>query len=144
MRFKGQVQNGKLILDDRTLFMKAMKKLNGNVVIDISEGRGPRSLQQNSYYWGVVIEILADEFGYQTKEEKEYLHNVLMDKFIEDDTYELKMGEEVVSGKTRKTSSSLNTKQFEAYLANIRRWASQEYGVFIPEPNENYDYLLDN
>ena len=35
-----------------------------------------------------------------------------------------------------KSTSSLNTAEFTDYIENIRLWAAQELGVYIPDPNE--------
>ena len=41
-----------------------------------------------------------------------------------------------------RSTANLNTKEFENYLEEIRRWAITDLSINIPEPNENYDYLL--
>ena len=33
-------------------------------------------------------------------------------------------------------TSSLSTVEFEEFMSKIRRWASQELTLFLPEPNE--------
>ncbi len=86
--------------------------------------RGIRSLNQNNYYWGVVIEILSDHTGYLPEE----MHEALKQKFL---SYENFPGL-----RANLTTASLKTHQFEIYLSKIRRWASTDLGVFIPEPNE--------
>lgn len=37
---------------------------------------------------------------------------------------------------TVKGSSVLTTSEFEKFMSDIRRWASMELGLYIPEPNE--------
>lgn len=83
-----------------------------------------RSLEQNAYYWGVVIKILSGEIGYS----KEEMHEALKVKFL---SYENVKGIPTVMSTTQ-----LNTKQFEVYLEMIRRWASMDMGIVIPEPNQ--------
>lgn len=83
-----------------------------------------RSLDQNAYYWGVVVKILAGETGY-TKDE---MHEALKVKFL---TYENVKGIPTVL-----STADLNTKQFEVYLEMVRRWAAMDLGVVIPEPNQ--------
>ena len=83
-----------------------------------------RSLDQNAYYWGVVVKILAWEIGY-TKDE---MHEALKVKFL---TYENVKGIPTVL-----STANLNTKQFEVYLEMVRRWAAMDLGIVIPEPNQ--------
>jgi len=37
-----------------------------------------------------------------------------------------------------KSTAELTTKEFEEYTTSIRQWASQELGVYIPTPNEEW------
>ncbi len=83
-----------------------------------------RSVEQNKYYWGVVIKYLALEIGYS----KEEMHEALKIKFL---TYE-----NVTGLPTMLTTTQLSTIQFEAYLEQIRRWASLDMGIVIPEPKQ--------
>jgi hypothetical protein len=46
----------------------------------IRKRRSQRSLQQNKYYFGVVVEILANYCGYTTDE----MHSALKIKFLSD------------------------------------------------------------
>lgn len=144
MIFKGKVEAGKLKINQREYMAEQIKKFEGKeVVVEIKEMKAQRSLNQNAYYWGVVIKMLMDEFGMNTKAERDSLHQILVQKFIEEDQVEVSiLGKDYKTAKQR-TSSDLNTKEFEQYLADVRQWANAEFGIFIPEPNENYDYLLD-
>lgn len=83
-----------------------------------------RSKQQNNYYWGVVIEILANEFGY-TKDE---MHDTI--KFI--------FMREEIPGKPIhvKSTTELDTKETEELYEKIRIWSATNYGIYIPLPNE--------
>jgi len=83
-----------------------------------------RSVEQNSYYWGVVIKILAEEIGYS----KDEMHDALKRKFL---TYENVRGLPVTLSTTQ-----LKTIEFEAYLEQIRRWASMDMGIIIPDPDK--------
>lgn len=83
-----------------------------------------RSVEQNRYYWGIVIKLLADYTGY-TKEE---MHEALKYKFLR---YENVPGLPTVLSTTQ-----LSTVEFESYLEQVRRWAAIEFGVYIPLPRE--------
>ena len=86
-----------------------------------------RSDKENSYYWPVVVGILAEEFGYSPKE----MHEVLkMEKGLRQTV--------VVNGKRYEVAQSTTeytTSEFESYLSQCRMWAGEQ-GCFIPLPNE--------
>jgi hypothetical protein len=87
-----------------------------------------RSTEQNNYYWGVVIKILADDLGYIGTGEKEQLHEELKSMFL---VKVGKLGKPYVE-----RTSVLDTKLFERYLEAIRSWASEFQNIHIPLPNE--------
>jgi hypothetical protein len=87
-----------------------------------------RSVEQNNYYWGVVLKILSEHFGYIGLGEKEELHDSLRTMFLVRTT---KLGLKVVESTTK-----LDTELFERYLQAVRDWAIQEHQCFIPLPNE--------
>lgn len=85
-----------------------------------------RSTAANNYYWGVVIEILSDHFGYlpeEMHEEMKLLFNPRQSKFDPLKTY----GASTVT---------LTVPEFQQYIDNIKVWAGS-MGVHIPEPNES-------
>jgi hypothetical protein len=87
-----------------------------------------RSVEQNNYYWGVVLKILSEHFGYIGHGEKEELHDSLRTMFLVRTT---KLGLKVVESTTK-----LDTELFERYLQAIRDWALAEHQCRIPLPNE--------
>lgn len=116
---------GRLVMDEPGAFARALAKFRGREVrVLIEPKERKRSLNQNDYYWGVVIAILSDFTGYSADE----MHEALKSKFL--GFYDKKTGLRIVS-----SSAKLSTADFEKYLTQIRTWAS-ENGVFIPLPNE--------
>jgi len=85
---------------------------------------GARSKEQNDYYWGVVVTMLSDRFGYS----KDEIHEILKWKFLR----------AVEPGKPDRIRSTrdITTLEAEAYYEQIRRWAAAEYNVYIPLPSE--------
>ena len=117
----GKVKDGKLKLDAPQSYLVELSRLEGQrIELTIQKERHLRSLSQNKYYWGVIIEILSDQFGY----EKEEMHEALKFKFLK------KHGDTdlVTVGSTAK----LSTAEFTEYIDAIIRWASVEYQVVIP------------
>jgi hypothetical protein len=121
--FKISVRKGKVVVDnpaDYAVYISKLEGCRGELII--RKERKARSLNQNRYYFGVVVKILADFTGYTPEE----THDALRMKFL------------VVHGviDTIQSTTELSTVEFEEYMAKIRQWASVEYGVGIPEPNE--------
>lgn len=119
------VKGGRVIHSDTIRWQKQLNALNGKeCYITIAKKTKQRSLNQNAYYWPVIVEILSDYFVY-TKNE---MHEALKWQFLRVEE----------SGKpTRvRSTASLSTVEFEAFTREIREWAQSEYGVYIPEPNE--------
>jgi hypothetical protein len=95
--------------------------------------RATRSLSQNAWYWGCIIDALSEHTGYTPDE----MHDFLKAKFIPkklavcDDNGEIK-DELVIGGSTTK----LDKGGFVEYCESIRRWAALELDVVIPDPSE--------
>lgn len=92
-------------------------------VIEIQKSKRIRSLNQNKYYWGVVVKIIANHTGYTSDETHQQLARVFLS---------YKNGPHLFVHSTTK----LNTVDFEAYLEKCRKWAQQDMGCYIPLPNE--------
>ena len=75
----GKVKDGKLKLDIPQSYLVELSRLEGQrIELTIRKERHARSLSQNRYYWGVIIEILSNDFGY----DKEEMHEALKFKFL--------------------------------------------------------------
>jgi hypothetical protein len=92
-------------------------------VIEIQKSKQVRSLNQNKYYWGVVVKILSGHTGYTSDE----THQELARMFLGYDNN----GKRFV-----KSTTKLNTFEFEQYTEKCRIWARNEMSVHIPLPNE--------
>lgn len=103
-------------------------------VIEIQKSKKTRSLPQNKYYWGVVIKIIANHTGYTSDE----THQELARMFLSYEAGNLK--------RFVKSTTKLNTIDFEDYLDKCRTWASNELNCYIPLPNELTEemYMLIN
>jgi hypothetical protein len=109
---------------------RTMKHLKGLQIVTIKKHRAKRSNSENRYYWGVVIKILSDEFGYLPDE----MHEVLKRLFLAYEKPNQITGE---IERFAKSTTGLTTEQAEEYYENIRIWALSEYSILIPLPNEN-------
>jgi len=125
---KAKIEDGKLIFFNPSRYQQLLKSMSGVVDIVFRKVKTPRSSQQNRYYWGVIIKILADELGYSPED----AHFALRLRFLRRYDGEAKPTPLYVP----KSTTDLSTKDFEAYQEDIRRWAASFLYINIPEPNE--------
>ena len=127
-RLKAKIEDNKLIWFNPERFQELLKSMSGGIEVVFRKVKSPRTNQQNRYYWGVIIKILSEELGYDPQD----LHYALRSRFlatIED--------QGTAGGLTiPKSTTSLSTKEFEAYMEEIRRWSAGFLATTIPEPNE--------
>lgn len=130
----GFVSAGRLQMRNRQMVADQLQRMrDGEVRITIERVHATRSAQANRYYWGVVVELLAEHTGYTADE----IHDVLKAKFlpkklaVTNGNGEIK-GEFVVGG----TTTKLDKLEFGEYVTRIRQWALDDLGVLIPEASE--------
>jgi hypothetical protein len=123
--FTGEVTIlGNFKLDTPEKFHEYIKVFSGKrVEVIIRKPKTKRSDLQNNYYWGVVLELLSKELGYDQDE----MHEILKYKFLQSHA----MGMPYV-----KSTTKLSTGEFEDYLSKIKRWAAEFLHIVIPDPNE--------
>ena len=128
--FRGIVKQGKLKVDNPTQFMIYLANLEGKrFQLLLEKEKHIRSLRQNSFYWGVVVDILAGYCGYTDKEMHEELKRKFNPKPSKIDYNETYGG----------STTIMSTVEFEEYLEKIMAWASKEYGIYIPVPGEYFE-----
>jgi hypothetical protein len=91
----------------------------------IAPPKATRSSQQNRYYFGVVVKMIAEFCGYEPDE----MHETLAMKFlrIEDDP--------ILGTPRRQRTPKTNTAEFTEYIEQCRRLGAQ-LGLYIPDPGE--------
>lgn len=126
-RFKAIKKNKNLNIINKSAFERYLSifKEDEEVSIEIKKWRNKRSSSQNDYYWGVVIPILCKETGY-TKDE---MHDILKNKFLSK-TEKIKN----VSFILTKSTTKLDTTEFNDYIEEIKRWAAIFLNTYIPDP----------
>jgi len=102
-----------------------------HIDIIIRKHRDKRTNEQNRYYFGVVVPILADHFGHDNLED---MHEDLKLKFNP-------IGSKITPGKIiGGTTTTLSTVEFmsaeDSYVERICRWSATEHGLFIPPPEK--------
>lgn len=125
--FFGTVVDGKLALEKPGQFKQYVAKLKGDVQLTITRRKKLRTNAENSYYWGVVVAMVAEEMGLIPDEAHDYLKGLF-----------LKMGVEVKGKRYEvvRSTAILSTEEFEEYVTKCRNWAGVELHIYIPEPNE--------
>jgi len=125
----GKVKDGKLKLDAPQNYLVELSKFEGQrIELTIRKERHIRSLSQNKYYWGVIIEILSNNFGY----DKEEMHEELKRKFNPKPS-------KIDCDKTYGASTTkMSVAEFGEYLEQVITWASVEYGIIIPDSDGVY------
>ena len=100
-------------------FDKFLESLEGEIEIVVSEVNS-RTHWQNNYYWKVVIGTLigSNSLGGHTKDE---MHRLLKNHFKVEST------------------TKLNVYEFQEYIDRIIRWASIDFSIVIPDPEDQED-----
>lgn len=114
---------GKLTLDARDTFVDHVRAHAGQrVELVLRKHRRQRSNQQNKYYWSVVVEMVAEHCGYEPEEAHEALAWHLLAIPPED-------------GKLprRQRTPKLDTAEFGDYVERVKRFAAEEWGLYIPD-----------
>jgi len=124
--FLFKVEQGKMTLDDPAKFRENLKHFEGRSGrLCIQEVFRKRSTDQNEYYWGVVIAISSEYYGYTPEE----MHEAFKYRFLRD----LESREDLPR---IKSTTELSTVEFmDDYCKHIQKFAAED-GVYIPDPNE--------
>lgn len=129
--FYGEVMDGKVKLENKQALVSYLQTWKGKFYITISKIKKPRSEPENRYYWGVIIEILADYIG----DRPDVIHEWLKSLFLKVIEYKETKGKTLRLERIKSTTE-LSTVEAERYYEEIRIWAATTLGVSIPEPNE--------
>ena len=133
--FYGKVKDGTVKLASKSEFQAAVTALEGSEVeITISKKKKQRSLQQNAYYFGVIIPMLRQgliDTGLRVS--KSETHEMLKSKFLKKEIINEKTGEifEYIGSTTE-----MSTVDFMGFIAEIQMWASTYLSLYLPDPGE--------
>jgi len=125
-----EVVNGSLKFDFRQkdILRRWLNNLNGvKVELVIKKHRRKRTIPQNSYYWGIVLDLIAESTGYTTEELHEFFKRLYLKKIITIGGVDYEVSE---------STNKLNTDQFSKYIEKIKRFAEIKLSLRIPDPNE--------
>lgn len=126
-KFDVKISDGKIIPVNTKELSGYLKTLpNGDYIIAIDKQESFRSIDQNRYYWGVVVSAFSQYTGHSAIE----MHEIFKAKFH---LTTKQVGNEVIE--FSESTTLMTTKEFKIYIDNIRAWA-MELNLYIPEPNE--------
>lgn len=112
------------------------------VKIIIARHGSTRSSAQNRYYWGVIISIIHAELQNLGNEVSvEETHQWLKHRFLPQRVLSNTDGEAI--GDYPPSTTLLTKSDFGEYIDDIRAFASDSMGLYIPDPNETFDDVLE-
>ncbi len=128
--FHGAVTDqGKLKLERPLQFQQCIRGLAGKrVELTVRKPKSKRSLDQNAYWHGVAVAIMAEFMG----EDNAATHYAMLGECFGYHWNE-KLKKEVPN---KGSSSALTVEEFSHLIEWAPRWASDSFGVVIPLPNE--------
>lgn len=115
-------KSGKEITNIEKLKHALVYLKEGKYMLSIRKVRKKRSLQQNAYYWGVVVRELTEYTGY----DQQPLHEHLKYRYLREEK----------PIRVRDTKD-LNTSEFAEYLDKCIQLCA-ELGLYIMTPEEYY------
>lgn len=133
------ISDGQII--NKSVIRKAFAGLkNGRHQVTI-ESKNNRSIQQNRYYHGVVVPIVKDglrDAGFGEVKSSADAHEILKYLFLKKRIVNEETGEVI---ELLGTTTILTTIEFNEFVDEIIRWASEYLGIQIPLPNEQMEFF---
>lgn len=122
--FHGSIAGGVLYLDDVQAYEKQIASLDGKPVeLILRRHRVQRSGNQNRYFHGVVLPLLAEHCGYECDEMREALKIKFLSTHTDGDLPSVR------------STADLTTAEFAEFTDQCRRLGA-ELGVNIPDPGQ--------
>lgn len=149
----GKVQEGKFIPDTAKSFREAFMPFEDKrVVLTVTKRVKRRSLPQLRYYWSVIVPCFQEglrDLGHDMNQEKvhEFIKaNFLTEPVVDEDGTVLTDKDDKVVMTVRSLSDfgGVSTTDFMEFHSKVTRWAAENLGIEIPEPNEQLSMDLTN
>ncbi len=138
IKYNGKVTD-RLRIYNRAEFDKDILLFNGKeVTIIIEKKKRSRSLEQNSYYWGVVVPLVREgllDVGYKVGVEE--THELMKDKFALKEHVNENTGEVLES---KQSTSTMTTMEFMGYISDIQQWGAEYLSINIPDPGQQVNF----
>lgn len=126
---KGTDGNNTLIVQSKAYYKHQLNKFKDDtkVTLEIHTRKVKRSEQQNRYYWGVYLPLIASETG---ERDLDALHELFKGKFLTEGIVEV-LGAKV---RKKKSTTDLGVGEFCQYIMDIEAFTHIE-----APPTENWD-----
>ena len=123
--FQGRAMDGKIVFDMPSKVVEHIKLYPDGTRLSVEVKRfyKKRSLPQNSYLHK-VFSIIASHLGYNDYEVKEMMKHMFLLYYDHNDLPFIK------------STSKLDTLEFEVFSEQVRRWAAEFDGINIMTPGE--------
>lgn len=135
--FISNVEGGNLQMNVRRKIAENLPYFNGKrVKITIEKLHGKRSIPQNKYLH-LILTIFSNELIDLTGDKAldlEAVKSMVKMKFLKVDIYDEETGE--VRGSYVKRTSSLNKEEMGEFIEDIKRYAMDMFGIYLPDSNE--------
>lgn len=138
----GHIEDGQLKVHRRTDFLKAIGLLTpGRVMVVVKKNYRQRSLPENAYYWGVVINEFCEGYFDMTGEkiQSDQAHEILKQECNSKEVTNEKTGQVI---KVPQTTAKMTTIEFEEYLESCRAFIFEWFNRRVPLPNEQSELFL--
>lgn len=137
IQFFLHIKDGKVY--NRDMVATAFKSLqDGRYFVKIAANKN-RSNPQNRYYHGCMLPMVLEglqDAGFNEIKDVATVHELLKKMFLERKLVSEKTGDEIIiPGSTAK----LSTTEFNVFIDEVIRWASEYLSIQIPLPNEQMD-----
>lgn len=124
-------------LDWGRLVQWVMSLPDGDYMLDGKPWPALRTLDQNDYYWGVVMPICLSgmiDAGWEGIKDTKVLHELFKTWFTQRTVINRFSGtQETIPESTK----NMTTKEFSAFVDMVKDYAQEYLGVTIPEPERN-------
>ena len=145
MKLRATIENGKLDFTGSRQWVKERIKLlqDGEYTVEIKRYKKQRSLDQNGYYWGCVVQLVYEglrDAGYDEIRNPDDAHAMLKEMFFKKVIFSEKKGELAMI----QSSTAFSTIEFEDKMQSIRQWAKEFLNINIPLPNEQAELILES
>ncbi len=133
--FFGSVNQGKLVHRDPDGFEMFIRQFKDGREMQMTikpysprrtSGKPWETTNFNGYYWGVIVRQCADAYG---ELNQKVMHGII--QIAVGNCSMSKEGKEIPLGTENMTGA-----EFSDFCSRARMWASQELGIYIPEPHE--------
>jgi len=132
----GTVENGKFVPNSKEYFKRAFESYEGKIIeLSLKVWHKKRTTPQNSYYWGVVIELIKNYINDLGNDfDSDTIHELLRSLFLKK-TKEIvnKESGEVKTIEFIQSTTKLSTVEFETYLESCKRYAAETFELYIPD-----------